>query len=200
MYTVCIFGTGSLGANTAINIARILGDTVNFVLVDYDRIEAVNLANQPWYDVNVGQRKASVLSAYLYRTSTCTSVCVTKKVTSGTSFVTEHQKILNDVDVYVDCFDNMQARRYTRTIARKTNKAILHAGFAENVYLSRWDNAFPLKGTVNRAPVCDRRDLSTLVTIGAGLTAHNIARYLRYSEKSGALLDINGAAISLTCS
>lgn len=198
MRHVCVFGTGSLGANTAINLARKWSQDIKFTLIDYDIIETVNLANQPWYDVNVGQRKASVLSAYLYRVAKSTSVPIIKKVTCTSSFIREYKSIIKDVDVFVDCFDNMVSRELTQAIASEITKPVLHSGFSEVMCMIRWGTDYPID--VNqpiRAPVCDRRDLVTLITLGAGLTEVVISEYLSTGVQTSKVLEIRNTDIRI---
>ena len=191
MKTICIFGTGSLGANIAINIARRWAQDVAFVFVDYDTIESVNLANQPWYDVNVGQRKASVLAAHVYKIAKSTSVVISKKVTKSTSFISEFETILKDVDLFIDCFDTMKSRALTQAIARRMGIPILHAGFSETVCMVRWGTEYPINTDVTtRAPVCDRRDLGTLVVMGAGLVSFVVSAYIQTGAQLSRLLEI----------
>jgi len=196
---ICIFGTGSLGANTVINLARRFGDSIEFILVDFDRIENVNLANQPWYDVNVGQLKASVLSAFIYRVNKVKSTVIASKIDNASSFINANRNELRTVDIFVDCFDNLPSRRITQEIANRTIKTILHSGFADSVMLCRWDEAFPLnvKGG-NTVPICNRRELGSLVNLGAGATALVITNYFVEKRQDSAFLELHKGKATLT--
>lgn len=194
---ICVFGAGSLGANAVINLARRFESTIEFILVDYDRIEQVNIANQPWYDVNVGQYKTSVLSAYIYRVCKAKSITINTKIESSESFYTINKTKLTGVGLCIDCFDNLPARNYTQTIAETIKCPIVHSGFAENVMLCKWGTEFPLKvKSRSTAPVCNRRDLGPLVTLGAGVTALVVGAYITDKVQNSAFLELNkGKAI-----
>lgn len=196
---ICVFGCGSLGANTVINIARRLGDGVRFVLVDYDRIESVNIANQPWYDVNIGQRKSSTLAAYVYRVNASKCDIVTDKVDDVSHFLQKHRKILKDCTLCVDFFDNLPGRRLTQHIADALEVPIMHGGFAETIFLSRWGKAFPLNEKSSAtAPICNRQELGTLVTIGAGIAAHAVVQCALKGIKKEAVLEVAGEHLTLS--
>lgn len=195
---ICLFGTGSLGANTAINLARRFESSIEFVFVDYDRIEQVNIANQPWYDVNVGQYKVSVLSSYIYRVCKSKSETVNTKVENVESFINKESARIKNVELFVDCFDNLPARNLTQEIADVKKVPILHSGFAENVMLCKWGTSFPLKvKSKSTAPVCNRRDLGPLVTLGAGVTALVVGTYITEKTQNSAFLELNKGKANL---
>ena len=196
---ICMFGTGSLGSNTVINLARRFGDGVEFVLVDFDRIEEVNKANQPWYDVNVGQLKVSVLSAFIYRVNKVKSVVISSKIENTTAFITSNKNDLKNVDLYVDCFDNLPSRRITQSIADEMKTLILHSGFTDNICLCAWGSKFPLNGKGSSIPpVCNRRELGSLVSLGAGATALVITNYFVEKRKDQAFLELDKGKARLT--
>jgi len=195
---ICLFGCGSLGANTAINISRRLGADAEFILVDYDSIEHVNLANQPWFDVNIGQKKATVLCSMLYRTNGVKSEPLIRKVEKTMSFINEYRSLLDSVDLFVDCFDNIPSRKLTQNIARKINRPILHAGFSESIFLADWGTNFPLRDSDKAlTPICDRRDLATLVVMGSAITEFIVTRYHKTGIKHRKLLEIHHDIIKL---
>lgn len=193
-----MFGTGSLGAHTVLNLARRFESSIEFVLVDYDRIENVNIANQPWYDVNVGQLKVSVLSAYIYRVCKTKSITHPSKLETATAFIQKENKNIRNVDLFIDCFDNLPSRKVTQEIAVLLKKPILHSGFADTVMLCKWGEQFPLKNkSAATTPICNRRDLGPLVTLGAGITALVVGSYITDKVKNWALLDVNKGVASL---
>lgn len=188
---ICVFGTGSLGANTVISVARRFGDEVTFILVDFDRIEEVNKGNQPWYDVNVGQLKASVLNAFIYRVNKVKSLVITTKIDNANTFINSNKNELKTVDLFVDCFDNLPSRRIAQEIASTLKKPILHSGFADTVGLCAWDTKFPLTiKDSNAAPVCNRRELGSLINLGAGATSLVITNYFIERRQDQAFLEL----------
>ena len=196
---ICVFGCGSLGANTVINLARRFADAIEFLLVDFDRIEEVNKGNQPWYDVNVGQLKATVLGAFVYRVNKAKSVICTSKIENTNTFITTNNKELANIDLMVDCFDNLPSRKITQEIADILKIPILHSGFSESVMLCKWGKTFPLNAkSSNTPPVCNRRELGGLVSLGAGSTALVITNFFVEHRKDSAFMEINKGKAQLT--
>ena len=186
-FKVIVFGLGSLGSNTVLSLSRRLGDKVGFYLVDYDIIEEKNLANQPWMDVNVNQKKITVLSANLWRISKCKALCHHKKIVTVSDV--KHLPYIEKADLMVDCFDNTASRKVLKRAAQVTKKDIIHSGFSENSFKCAWNDNFRLIGN-SRNPICDRRDLATIVQLGAALTAEAIYYYLTNNKKLSYYLDI----------
>jgi len=195
---ICVFGVGSLGANTVINLTRRFETDIEFIFVDFDRIESVNLANQPWYDLNIGQSKATVLSAYIYRVAKCKSVANLTKITDADAFVRNESKNLKDVTMFLDCFDNIASRKITQQIADALKKPILHSGFADNIMMCKWGKEFPLPNTASTAaPVCNRRELGSLITLGAGFTQLVVSNFLLKNKRSWAFLELHDGIAKL---
>lgn len=173
---ILILGCGSLGSNTAMTIARSLSYEVEFDLVDHDVIENKNLANQPWLDFNVGQKKATVLKAVLWHVAKSKAVSHIVKIQSKTDL-----RKVKKPDLIIDCFDNPAARNLSQTMATEIFKTdILHAGFSEDGFLCSWNLEFEIQGnaSVSREPICDRRELARIVQIGSALAAEAAYQYL----------------------
>lgn len=173
---VLILGCGSLGSNTAMTIARSLSDEVEFDLVDHDVIENKNLANQPWLDFNVGQKKATVLKAILWHVAKSKAVAHIIKIQTKNDL-----RKVKKPNLIIDCFDNPEARNLSQGMAIEVFKTnILHAGFSEDGFLCSWNSDFKIKGnsSVSREPICDRRELARIVQMGSALAAEAAIQYL----------------------
>ena len=197
-YTVAIFGVGSLGANTALTISRRFGQDVGFYIIDCGVIEDKNRKNQPWFDVNVGQKKVSVLASSLWHQSNARSKVFSKKVSS--MFDVKNLNIKDRLDLIIDCFDNPASRRLTNDYAKELKIDILHSGFYESGFKCDWNSKFTIrKGSdQSREPICDRRDLACIVQIGAALTAESCYQYFINKKKSGYFFDLTGGKIFFT--
>ena len=173
---VLLFGVGSLGSNFAMDLSRRLGGDVMFSLVDFDTIEDVNRHNQLWFDVNVGQHKASVMSAFLFRVSDCVSNYYVKKIESSVDAITIIER--ENPTVVVDCFDNSISRYYIQTACGGLVD-VLHSGFSESGYMMAWGKDFKINPKdPQRDPICDRRDMACLIQVAAARTADLIYLYL----------------------
>lgn len=186
-----VLGCGSLGSNLALRLSDKFGDTIKFKLLDFDRIEEENLGNQPWLDVNIGQRKITVLASWMYKKSKTESKLYHKKITK----VTELREF-GDVDIVVDTFDNNAARKLSLEFCEHGNITAIHCGFAEGVFMSKWDEFPIVENREPGEPVCTRRDLAFLVNIGSTLGAMAIAEYILTRNKRNYLyLERNGGVI-----
>ncbi len=177
-YTVAVFGCGSLGANIALKLARRMGPKVGFYLIDFDTIKFENLSNQPWFDVNIGQKKTDVLSSILWHQSKCLSETIHKRIliASDIDSLLSQKK----VNIFIDCFDNGGSRKIIHKASEKLSIPIFHGGFSPTVFIGRWGDKFQINSDSLQAinPVCDRRDLATIVDIGASLSSESIHLYL----------------------
>ena len=188
-YRILLFGCGSLGANTALNVAQRFGNRVKFILVDYDKIEVVNLANQPWLDIHIGQSKVVALSQLLYRKAEVEAIPLNFKV-EGDDFIGYlNSKVKDSIDLFVDAFDNSKSRIITTKIARLLKKPLLHIGFTEVTYIATWKDIF--KGKQDREPICNRRELSTVVNLGAAISESVITEFLLSKKKINLLGDFS---------
>lgn len=189
---IALFGCGSLGANTAMTISRRLGQDVFFHLFDRDRIEDRNLKNQPWIDSNIGQKKATVLASNLWHTSKVSCQLYHQNIQVIGDITRSINHTGHVVDLFIDCFDNVNSRKLVREAASYYNVNCLHAGFSEKSFMAGWPEHFllPDNNEDPREPVCDRRELAIIVQLGAALTASAATELLMFHRRRKYFFDL----------
>ncbi|MFP4045709.1 MAG: HesA/MoeB/ThiF family protein [Candidatus Aenigmatarchaeota archaeon] len=115
---VLIVGCGGLGSHVADILAR---SGVNLRLVDDDRVEETNLHRTIFQKKNVGKAKTESLKEILSDSSNVDIEAHEEKFRreNGTSLV-------KDVDVAVDCLDNMNSRLILNRVCLKTKTPLIH--------------------------------------------------------------------------
>lgn len=102
---VGIAGCGGLGSNTANNLVRL--GFKNFVLVDFDKVEASNLNRQFFFHDQIGLEKPVALYENLKRINPSINIKLhtTKLTTENIS------GIFKDCDLLVEAFDNVESKK-----------------------------------------------------------------------------------------
>jgi molybdopterin-synthase adenylyltransferase len=123
--TIC--GVGTLGGNLAENLART--SFKKLTVIDRDRVEERNLANQPYLSVDIGQPKVKALAAFLYRAARAEVTGLHKELTAGNV-----ENLLAGSDLVVDTFDNEAARKAVTEHCCRKGICCLHAGISNDGY------------------------------------------------------------------
>ena len=124
---IIICGAGTVGGNLAENMARM--GFRELTVIDRDRVEERNLANQPYLSMDVGQPKVKALAAFLYRAVAAEVATIHKELTAGNS-----DKLLRPADIVIDAFDSEISRRAVAESCRRQNIPCLHAGISDDGY------------------------------------------------------------------
>lgn len=94
-----IAGCGGLGSNLAINLVRMGAD--NFVLVDFDVIEASNLNRQQYFQEDIGKPKVEVLKETLLKINPKCEIRISKQALNPNNII----ETFKDCEVVAECFD-----------------------------------------------------------------------------------------------
>jgi len=102
MQRVVIVGVGALGSHVVL-AAR--NWPVQLVVVDFDKVEAKNLASQFHSEMGKGKNKAMAMQQALQGLYKVKLEAVSSKLAVG-----NHEKLLGNADLVIDCTDNFEAR------------------------------------------------------------------------------------------
>mgnify|MGYP006277789407 CR=1 FL=1 len=132
--TVC--GAGTLGAHIVEHLCRQGGDQVR--VIDFDRVESVNLVNQPYLRHQVGLPKTRALEEVVIRSTGRGIESVQKRLSTENA-----ARLLAGSDLVIDAFDNGEARNAVRGACLHAGQPCLHAGlhpsgYAEVVWTERY--------------------------------------------------------------
>lgn len=175
---ISICGAGSLGANLTESLAR--HGFLYLTVIDRDRVEVHNLANQPYFLADVGAFKATILANYLYRAVGVEIVERSVELTSKNSC-----KLLQDSDLVVDTFDNATSRQLVRDTCLNLNIPCLHLGMSGDGYGEAvWDSGYriPQDQTIEDDP-CNYPLARNLVQLLVAVGCEVIIRYVLENKK-----------------
>lgn len=136
MKRIVFCGVGALGSHAAVACRNL---DASLVFVDFDRVEAKNLASQAFVKPSIGKNKADALKAQL------SNFYGLKSEAFGVRLSEDNvETLLAKADLVVDCFDNAKSRQVLSRFARSANRPTVHAGLSGDgtFGLVRWEERF----------------------------------------------------------
>lgn len=122
---VGVIGLGALGSVTCEILAR--AGVGKIILMDYDIVQLSNLQRQSLYtQEDVGIAKVHAAATHLKKINSEIEVIAVLKQLNTTS-----TKILDEVDLILDCTDNMHSRFLFNEYCKKEKKAWVYCGAVE---------------------------------------------------------------------
>jgi molybdopterin-synthase adenylyltransferase len=177
MKSIIICGAGTLGGNLAENLARI--GHKKMTIIDRDRVEEANLANQPYFKADVGQPKVKALAANLYRAVGAEIAGIHQELTVGNG-----EKMLAAADLIIDTFDNEASRRAVKDICARLNKACLHAGISDDGYGEViWNDHYKVPAGGARPDACEHPRNRTLSLLVAAIATEVLVSFMESGKK-----------------
>lgn len=170
--TVC--GAGALGANLCEQFARM--GARQLTAIDRDRIEAGNLATQPYLRSELGAQKAVVLAQQLYRSVGCELRGLAAEIADSTV-----ARLLRGAELVVDCLDNRAARLCVQNHCRRAGLPLLHGGVNGDYAEVVWDDVYTVPSGAGE-DVCDYPLARNLVTLTVACLAESILNWLENGE------------------
>jgi len=186
---VAIVGMGALGSNVSELLAR---SGVNLILIDDDKVSLDNLQRQKLYDEKgIGKYKVKIAKKKLKQINSSIKIDVINKKLdfSNCSYIKE-------VDLILDCTDNMNARFLINDFCVKNKKKWIYGSVIRSVgYVARFipDNAcfrciFD-KNVIDNS--CDEGVLNMAVNIVASIQAIETIKILLNEYKVPELIFID---------
>ncbi len=172
---VCLCGAGAVGSNLAEALAR--QGVGRLRVVDRDRVEEHNTATQVYTSDDFGAFKAEALKDRLFRATGREIEAVAKELTPANA-----RKLLRDVDLVVDGFDNSASRRAVTETCLAETWACLHVGLNADYGEARWNERYRVPGDAP-GDVCDYPLARNLVTLVTGVAAEVVVRFLLLGER-----------------
>jgi molybdopterin/thiamine biosynthesis adenylyltransferase len=167
---VCICGAGAVGSHLADGLAR--QGVKSLRVIDRDRVEAHNTANQVYTADHVGAPKAEALKDLLFRASGVEIESVAKELTAANA-----RKLLHDVDLVIDGFDNSAARRAVAETCGAESWACFHVGLNADYGEVFWNERYRVPGDAE-GNVCEYPLARNLVQLVTSVAAEVAIRFL----------------------
>jgi molybdopterin-synthase adenylyltransferase len=188
--TVAIIGVGGLGCTTANLLAR-LG--IKLILVDFDVVKQSNLERQILYDRNDLSRKKVVAAKDKLEQFTQIKI-----IDDGVDKDNIAKIIPKDIDLVIDCTDNVKARLIINRFCKQNNINWIYSAAVSNIgaiYLinNKKDGACYecLQQDKEGETSCEIGVLSSLVGMIASITSNVAVQYLTNNKSEDKFLRIN---------
>jgi molybdopterin/thiamine biosynthesis adenylyltransferase len=186
--TVTIVGVGALGSH----VAQFLRNAAKLRVIDFDRVEQKNVLSQFHAKSSLGRAKVVALQqtlAFLFGTKIDG---VPHKLVAGNA-----KELLGNVELIVDCLDNLDARSIVRHFARSHGVPCLHGALAADGSFGRviWDEEFTIDGEFAAgAATCENGAHLPLIGLVACYLARAAQEFLDTGRKLGFAVPARGAA------
>jgi predicted ThiF/HesA family dinucleotide-utilizing enzyme len=189
MIIVC--GVGALGSHL-VQFLRNEKDEIR--IVDFDRVEAKNVAAQFHSKPNVGKTKVISLSRtmdFLYGREVLTNS--SRLDANNVDIVLKNKGV--PARLVVDCFDNAASRKLVQDYCRKHGVPCLHGALAADGQYGRvlWSENFVIDSEGGPGiPTCEDDRHLPFIAIVAGYLARSAQVFLRDSKKVGYAISPGG--------
>ena len=180
---IAVVGLGAIGS---FFVDAVRSTDAEFTLIDFDKVEAKNVASQNFDKRDVGKNKATVLTQRLKKLGAKVSA-KTVKVTSDNAEI-----LLRDIDLVVDCTDNNKARS---SIYQGAEANVLHIAIDGNGVLGiiEWDSFDLIDDAEEGTPTCeDGQNRAHHVFVAAAA-----AKVVQYWIKDGRTKDLEIRGVSV---
>ena len=185
MRRVVICGVGALGSHAAVACRNL---EASFAFIDFDRVEAKNLASQAFVKASIGKNKADALKAQLLNFYGLKSEAFGVRL-SDSNVAT----LLEGASLAVDCFDNAASRSIVSRFARGAALPLLHAGISQDgaFGLVRWDARFtPDAEDHEGQATCEGGAHLPMLTLVSAVIARTVQDFLASGDQRDAMVTL----------
>lgn len=184
---VIVCGVGALGS-TAVHGCRSLG--VELRVVDFDRVEAKNLAAQWFVKQSIGKNKAEAIRLQLVNFYGVRAEAFGVRLAAGNA-----AQLLAGCALAVDCFDNADSRIALADAARAAGVPLVHAALAADgtFGLVRWDERFVAdREDAAGQATCEGGDHLPMIGVIGATLARVIQDFVRGGERRDYMIGLSG--------
>jgi len=173
---IVICGVGALGSNL-INLISRQGFT-NLCIIDKDKVESHNIANQLYGKTDVGAAKVRSCANRLLREIGCKVNAIQETLTSNNT-----KKLFKDAALVVDTFDNFESRQVIKNAC--TIIPCLHAGMSDSGFSEiKWNDTYNIPTVeFEQKDVCEYPLAVNLVHFTVCLLSEVICQFIDRSVK-----------------
>ena len=186
---VIVCGVGALGS-TAVVLCRSLG--VELRLVDFDRVEAKNLAAQWFVKQSLGKNKAEAVRLQLANFYGAKAEAMGVRLAA-----TNAAQLLADCALAVDCFDNAESRLALAAAAKMANVPLVHAALAADgtFGLVRWDERFtPDREDREGQATCEGGEHLPMIGLVAATLSRSLQDFVRDGARDDYMISLSGVS------
>jgi len=188
---IVICGAGALGSN-AMNILARQGFT-NLAVIDKDKVESHNTANQLFGKSDVGASKVRVCANKMAREVGVKIEPIQKELTDSNA-----KKLFKNASLIVDTFDNFESRKVVQKTASGLTMPCVHAGMSDDGFSEvKWDSFYKVPEVeVDQDDVCEYPLAVNLVHFTVCLLVESVVRYVDENKKVNIDFTLNDLKVS----
>lgn len=175
MTSISFLGCGAVGSRIAVDASGLFQDCH---LHDNDRVTDSNIGTSVYRRVDIGKQKPSAL-ANIIQNSFC--------YTYNRDFLT--YKRIATADVYVDAFDNPEARNYTSKLC--PFMSLMHVGVAEGVGEIIWGGHEYIGGN-GGMPICTHQLGIPVIALTSAVAVAAIHEYIANGARYNYIVNVGG--------
>ena len=192
MKKVTVVGLGALGSHF---VQFLRSESVEFKLIDFDRVEQKNTLSQFHGKPGVGKLKVQSFE------QTVRLLWPTLKVGSVPHKLTgeNDDQLLSGADLVVDCLDNADARRIVQGFVRRAHIPCVHGAVDGEGSFGRvvWDEGFVIdSGSAPGTPTCEDGEHLPFIASVAAYLARSVQGFLRKGVKHGFQISPGGVVLT----
>jgi molybdopterin/thiamine biosynthesis adenylyltransferase len=176
MKNITIIGVGALGSH----VAMLLRNEASLKLIDFDRVEAKNLASQFHGKPGMGKNKVQALAATMQLLWGLKVTGVPHKLTADNA-----DQLLSGADLLLDCLDNGEARRIVQRYARAHGIPCVHGALAADGVFGQvvWDEKFTVDDAAPGRPTCEDQNFLPFIALVSSYIARLAQEFLATGRK-----------------
>lgn len=153
---ITLVGCGFLGSLCALELTKRLWafeEPCEWLLVDGDKVDERNPANQIFNPGDIGRSKSEVLGEALQRYSKVVELCCTKVGQTQDGRKADEYLLFDNASLVIDAVDNIPTRQWLWEAALRTKIPVMHLGVGEDGNgVVQWTVAEPFYDTFSLAP------------------------------------------------
>jgi hypothetical protein len=174
---IVLCGAGAVGSNLADTLAR--QGAARLRVIDFDRVEEHNVANQIYTLEDVGAFKVEALRHQLFRAAGVEIEAVPKELTDRNA-----RKLLAGADLVIDGFDRSVSRRLVTEVCAAEGIPCLHVGLSADYAEILWNEGYRVPADPP-GDVCADPLARGLVLLAVAVAAETMLRYLVDGVREG---------------
>lgn len=174
---ITVIGVGALGSHFVMGIRN---EKADLRIIDFDRVEAKNVASQFHFKGNIGKKKIDSLRQSMHFCYGGTLEAIGHMLRADNV-----EQLLGGADLLVDCLDNGEARKLVQDYARANKIACLHGALAAGGDFGRvvWDERFSIDYGSAGVPTCEDGEFLPFIMLTSSYLVLAAQRWIRERKK-----------------
>jgi hypothetical protein len=188
---IVVCGAGALGSNLINSLLR--QHFPNIRVIDNDKVESHNIANQIYGKADVGAAKARACANRMFRDLGYKIEAVHKELIHGNA-----KKLLKGAALVLDTFDNFESRGTVKEACGKLSLPCIHVGMSDDGFSEvKWNEVYRIPEVeVEQEDICEYPLALNLVWTTVCMAAEAVVAFIDQGKKLNLEFTLGDLAIS----